>query len=160
VDWQSNLQTISFDWFILLLRIAFIGLIFVFLYQITRVMMRELVTLGGAANPGGAIPVAVSSGSLEVIEPGSSPLLAGEEIPLAVQNTIGRNSANSLQIDDAFVSGSHAELIYRNGDWWLIDSGSRNGTMLNTRKLPKTGRAKLSQGDVVQFGEAIFRFRL
>jgi hypothetical protein len=160
VDWQSNLQTISFDWFILLLRIAFIGLIFIFLYQIARVMMRELVTLGVATNPAGTVSPAASGGTLEVIEPGSSPLLAGEEIPLAAHNTIGRNAANSLQIDDGYVSGSHAELIFRNGEWWLIDSGSRNGTFLNTRQLPKTGRAKLAQGDVIQFGEVIFRIRL
>jgi hypothetical protein len=160
VDWQSNLQTISFDWFILLLRIAFIGLIFIFLYQITRIMMRELVTLGVATNPATGTSMMSNSGTLEVIEPGSSPLLAGEEIPLAAHNTIGRSSANSLQVEDGFVSGSHAEILFRNGEWWLIDSGSRNGTFINTRQLPKTGRAKLAQGDVIQFGEAIFRFRL
>ena len=41
-------DAVSFDWFILGLRIVFITLIYYFLYQVSRVSIRELVTIGSA----------------------------------------------------------------------------------------------------------------
>ena len=50
----------AFDWFILLLRIAFIALVYFFLYQVARVSIRELVmigtTTGHPAAPQAAMP--------------------------------------------------------------------------------------------------------
>ena|GEM_PF-202552 len=161
MDWQSNLQSISFDWFILFLRVVFIVLIFAFLYNIARIMMRELVTIGGAVpSSSGSAGAPAITASLEVLEPGSTSLLAGESLGLNRSNTIGRNASNTLQISDEYVSGNHAELIWNDGVWWLIDSGSRNGTLVNNRRLARTARAKLAQGDVIQFGEVTFRFRM
>ena len=45
-DLESTFLT--FEWVMLLLRIAFIGLIYVFLYQLAQVALRELVTIGRA----------------------------------------------------------------------------------------------------------------
>jgi hypothetical protein len=39
---MPNLQTLPFDIFILALRIAFIGLLYLFLFQVMRVIVRDL----------------------------------------------------------------------------------------------------------------------
>ncbi|CAN0506522.1 unnamed protein product, partial [Phaeothamnion confervicola] len=51
-----NLSTssLSYDWFVFALRIAFIGLILLFLYQVARVTLRELVRIGTYAPAPGA----------------------------------------------------------------------------------------------------------
>src|SRR4051794_35378281 len=45
--------------------------------------------------------------------------------------TIGRAADNLIHIDDASVSGRHAELRQSGEDWHLRDVGSTNGTQVN-----------------------------
>jgi hypothetical protein len=148
-------SAISFDWFILILRIAFIALIYYFLYQVARVSIRELVTIGNAA-PSTAAPILPSpSSSLEVIDPAQSTLQPGDLLPLDHYTTVGRRDDNTLMIDDGFVSSAHAEIVFDQGSWWLLDLGSTNGTFLGGR--PVRARIRLNNGDVVQFGRVTMR---
>ncbi|HEU0163606.1 MAG TPA: FHA domain-containing protein [Thermomicrobiales bacterium] len=151
-------DAISFDWFILALRIAFIGLVYVFLYQIARVTMRELVKV--ATVPGASIIPASASASpvismLEVLDPAQSSLRRGERIPLDLYSTIGRRQDNSIVLDDTFVSNRHAEIVYDGGSWWLEDIGSTNGTIVNDVRA--TSRIPIGPGDIVQFGRVVTR---
>ncbi|MBI3965263.1 MAG: cyclic nucleotide-binding domain-containing protein [Chloroflexi bacterium] len=81
----------------------------------------------------------------------------GEEI-LVDQDIeiVGRSSENSIRIVDSTVSRRHA-IIEREGEtYWLEDLGAANGTFVNGQKVD---RHALSDGDVVQFGEARLTFR-
>lgn len=155
MDTQFNLDSVNFDWFILGLRVAFIFLIYFFLYQVARVMIRELVVLGSAANAQDPVTGTIANGSLEMLEPAESSYLAGEVIPLDHYTTIGRRDSNSFAIADSFVSGEHAELVFDNGAWWLIDLGSRNGSFVNN--VPVRARTRVASGDIVQFGRVKLR---
>jgi hypothetical protein len=155
LQWPDSFQT--FDWFILALRITFIFLVYFFLYQVARVTIRELVTIGTAtAAEGRAEPsVPDPSSTLELLEPAESSYARGSTFPLDHYTTVGRHRGNTLEIDDSFVSGSHAELVYEHGSWWLQDLNSTNGTFLNNQ--PVRNRARLTEGDIVQFGRVRFR---
>ena len=155
MDTAVNLDAVSFDWFILLLRIVFIALIYLFLYQIARVMIRELVVLGSVSAPSAEMQTPGYAASLEILDPADAPLVIGESVPLDHYTTIGRRPSNSLQIEDSFVSGAHAELVFDEGTWWLIDLGSTNGTFINGR--PVRQRTRVSTDDIVQFGRTKFR---
>ncbi len=148
-------SAISFDWFILILRIVFIGLIYYFLYQVARVSIRELVAVGSSTAASGVQSLPSPSSSLEVIDPAQSTLQPGDVLPLDHYTTVGRRNDNGLMIDDAFVSGAHAEVMFDQGAWWLVDLDSTNGTFVGGR--PVRARVRLSNGDVVQFGRATFR---
>lgn len=147
----------AFDWFILLLRIAFIALVYFFLYQVARVSIRELVmigtTTGHPAAPQAAMPRPASA--LEMIDPAESSFYEGTTFPLDHYTTVGRHAGNTIAIDDSFVSGSHAELAFDAGGWWLQDLGSTNGTMLNNQ--PVRSRVRISDGDIIQFGRVRLR---
>lgn len=147
----------AFDWFILLLRIAFIALIYLFLYQVGRVSVRELVTIGqiSASMPQQAPMQSLASGMLELIDGAESSWQNGTQFALDYYTTIGRNSENSIAINDGFVSGSHAEISFNQGTWWLMDVGSTNGTQLNGQ--PVQGKAQLHNGDIVSFGRVHLR---
>lgn len=65
------------------------------------------------------------------------------------KTTVGRNAKHALRLQDASVSGDHAEIV-RDGDRvTLLDAGSKNGTFLNGRRID---RSELHSGDEVRFG--------
>lgn len=151
-DFENTFLT--FEWVMLLLRIAFIGLIYVFLYQLARVSLRELVTIGQAVGQqerrSGANRL---TATLVVIDPAESSFEAGESIPLSTYTTVGRGPDNALVIDDSFTSSTHAEIV-REGDSWLVrDLGSTNGTFVNDRRV--RSQAWIQSGDEIAFGNVV-----
>lgn len=65
--------------------------------------------------------------------------------------TIGRKPDKDLVIADPRVSRDHASIISENGDFSVVDEGSKHGTFINGRRTP---RSKLNPGDRLQFGGA------
>ncbi len=146
---------ISFDWFILLLRIGFIALLYLFLYQIIRVSMRELVALSRSpTNARGQTKR--RSASLVLIEPAESALPIGTTFGLNGQTIVGRHPDCDLIIQEPYMSSEHAELTPFNGIWQIKDLGSTNGTYLNGRSVLQVEDIK--PGDVIQFGRVKLEF--
>jgi pSer/pThr/pTyr-binding forkhead associated (FHA) protein len=157
LDFQLPSSFDTFDLFILLLRVAFIALVYFFLYQVARVTIRELVTIGtvSAGTQAAAPTLPRAASSLEIIDPAESSLYAGTSLPLEHYTTIGRHDDNTIAIDDGFVSGSHAEMVFDNGGWWLHDLGSTNGTFVNNQAI--RSRIRITNGDIIQFGRVQVR---
>ncbi len=75
--------------------------------------------------------------------------------------TIGRNSGNSLQLEDGVVSGEHAVLKLEPSsyvpEWFDIsirDLGSTNGTYVNNTAIKEH---ELKHGDVIRIGAYEFK---
>ncbi len=60
---------------------------------------------------------------------------------------VGRASDCDLTVEDRYMSRHHARVFKRDGDWWLEDLGSRNGTLLNGEAL--SDARKIAAGDEV-----------
>ncbi len=69
--------------------------------------------------------------------------------------TVGRRNGTALTIDNPSVSGNHAELILEEGNLFVRDLGSTNGTFVNGMRI--TTPCKLKHGDLVQFAQIVFR---
>jgi hypothetical protein len=143
----------DFDWFILGLRLAFVLLLYLFLYQVVRVSSRELVELARRPVPSGP---SLTPPRLTVVEPAESGLPAGTVIALQPLTTVGRNADCVLVLEEPFVSGNHAALTLEHDRWWLRDQGSTNGTFVNGARI--TGATSIQSGDIVQFGRVKLRF--
>lgn len=76
---------------------------------------------------------------------------AMQRFPFAV----GRRSDVTLQLHSPAVSGKHAEFVEEQGVLTLRDLGSTNGTYVNGERL--RGESALSEGDLVQFADLVFR---
>lgn len=63
--------------------------------------------------------------------------------------TVGRSSINDLVLNRMGISRSHAEVLFRDGEYLLRDLGSKLGTYLNGVKIEQ---AKLSHGDRIRLG--------
>jgi diguanylate cyclase (GGDEF)-like protein len=75
------------------------------------------------------------------------------EAPLEV----GRSSETTLSFPDVpSISRRHARLVFNDGEVWLEDLGSRNGTFLNDEPL-REGKL-LASGDRFQVGTVVFKF--
>lgn len=72
---------------------------------------------------------------------------------------VGRQAEFELCFDDLGVSFEHAELRLRDGDYWLVDRGSTNGSYVNEERAYN---ARLKEGDMLRFGKKgpVLRFRL
>lgn len=97
-------------------------------------------------------------GVLRVVANGGAEPVAGTSIELSPLTTIGRNSRNSVVLNDNFVSGNHALLSWRDNQWWIEDLGSRNGTKLNDVDL--TDPVIISPGDIITIGVIQFKLEL
>ncbi len=77
----------------------------------------------------------------------------GQSYPLAAEITIGRDSANVINVDDNLVSRRHAVIQKIKEAYFVSDRGSRNGTFVNEQKIPAGGYVKLNLGDVLRVGK-------
>ena len=76
----------------------------------------------------------------------------GNEITLGEGvTTFGRTTDNTVAFpSDSNVSRYHAEIEFRDGDFWLIDLNSSNGTKLNGGTVKSD--EKLGDGDEIMLG--------
>lgn len=150
---------LPFDWFVLLLRVVFIFLLYFFLFQVIRVILRELRAFSSeprAARSAGAAKHSASSaaepyGHLVVKAAGNSGLRPGSQLDLEPVTVIGRHPLATIRVDDEFVSSEHVQLVHQDGSWWITDLGSTNGTLVNGREV--TRQIGLSEGDVIEIGD-------
>lgn len=74
---------------------------------------------------------------------------------------IGRDTSCELRFDDPLVSRHHARVSYSDGIWWIEDLGSRNGTLLDGRRidrapLPPSAQLRLyDQGPLLRIEVAV-----
>lgn len=84
--------------------------------------------------------------------------VTGQSFPLLPITSLGRAPTNTIPIDDTFASSEHAVVSMRNGQWWLEDRKSRNGTTLNG--MPVTQPIIVTDGDIIGVGKMRFRLDL
>ncbi len=72
--------------------------------------------------------------------------------------TLGRASANDVQLDDGTVSGQHAAIEWQPDGWTIRDLGSSNGIHVNGRRIDQP--LALNPGDKVRLGHTELVFRI
>lgn len=81
--------------------------------------------------------------------------------PISGENVhaLGRSEEVEVSIDwDPEVSGLHAELHSRGGEWAILDDGlSTNGTYVNGQRV--NGRQRLRDSDRIRVGQTILVYR-
>ena len=78
-------------------------------------------------------------------------------VPLSSERvSIGRSRDNDLFLPDQWLSRSHAEIQVRDDGCYVVDLGSKNGTLLNGARLEREER--LRAGDVITLGEHLVTF--
>jgi hypothetical protein len=132
---------------VLILRVILVGLLYLFLWQVLRTVVRDLRS-GGQPQAG----VARSPyGQIVVIRSGQSSVPAGKVFPLGPSNLIGRSMENcEIALNDSFLSSQHARLELRGDTWVLEDLRSTNGTFVN--EIEVRDPTVVEDGDIIRVG--------
>ncbi|MFV9505305.1 MAG: FHA domain-containing protein [Oscillochloridaceae bacterium umkhey_bin13] len=140
-----DLANISLGVLMLLLRVAVVFLLYFFLWQVLRVVARDLAS-------GGQPPLSQPTpyGRLVVVSAGQTGIPVGKIFPLSPITVIGRSTDAEVSLNDSFLSAEHARLSLRNGLWALEDLGSTNGTFLNGFEV--RAATEVHDGDLVRVG--------
>jgi pSer/pThr/pTyr-binding forkhead associated (FHA) protein len=156
-------DSVTVDEVLLVLKIAFLVLLYLFIWRIVRTASRDLrlpqesFILAPSSQAGvQPAPRGPMTGRLVVVK--SPDLDEGMDFELdSAQLTIGRGGQNDIAIaTDEYASARHARFEPRRDGVWVQDLGSTNGTYLNGMRLEHPKR--LTQGDIVRIGETDLRF--
>ena len=146
---------------LLVLKIAFIVLLYAFVYRVIRSAARErqapsqdsMILTPGAAAAAGLGRGALTRRSVRLVVQRSPSLDEGDAFPLnSAPVTVGRGGQNDLVLGgDEFASARHARIEVRGDGAWVQDLDSTNGTYVNGSRV--AGAQRLAAGDVLRVGE-------
>ncbi len=127
-------------------RIAFLILLYVFLFRAFGVLQRTMEAERTQARPIGTLVVERSATRTPRV---------GERLALRATNAIGRDAGNDVSLPDEAASARHATLEQVEGEWWIEDLGSTNGTLVNGVRIGKRERVRF--GDEIGIGRVAMR---
>ncbi len=140
---------LSLDVLLLVLRLSFLVLLYVFLIAVVRVAWRGL---RATATIREAMVSPSSRVRLRVLRSASSNTV-GSTFDLWSSATLGRAPDNSIVLPDVAVSAHHAAIRNEGGQWWLEDLRSTNGTAVNDQWISEP--AILYPGDSIRLGDVM-----
>jgi len=91
---------------------------------------------------------------LRILEPADQ---RGRAFPLTSELTDGRAAGCHVTLDDTYASQIHARIFARDGQYFVEDLGSTNGTYLNRQKV--SGPMIFGPGDQLQIGNTVMELR-
>jgi len=149
-----------------ILKFCLLALLYLFFFRVLRAVWVELSpprALERAGGGGGPVPAPAAGGGtskrkarklptqLTAVEPADQ---RGRVWPVTGEMTFGRADGCQVAIpDDTFASQIHARLFSTDGQAWVEDLGSTNGTYVNRSKI--TGATAVKRGDLVQIGNTV-----
>lgn len=156
--------SIAVDEALLALKVAFLVLLYLFIWRIVRSASQDLrlpqesMIIG----PGEAAALGLGGGAataplLRLVVVKSPALEAGSEIRIdAAPVSVGRDARNDVRLDgDEYASARHARFEPRRDGLWVEDAGSSNGTFVNGARV--TTARRIGPGDVVRIGQTDLR---
>ncbi len=141
-----------------ILKFCFLAILYLFFFRVLRAVWAEVKGVPVvAAAPAPARPARPSvggnkpPGKLKVVEPIER---RGHTYELGEELTVGRAGGCQVTLEgDNYVSQLHARVFRRDGQFYVEDLGSTNGTYLNRKKV--TAPIAIRKGDKLQIGKTI-----
>ena len=164
-----------------ILKLCLLALLYLFFFRVLRAVWTEIrgpktvparrraaAPVPAMANSGaGGLPAAAAKPSRRGVrraerkgkgEPTELAIVApaeqrGRRYSLAEELTVGRAAGCQVTIDDTYASQLHARVFARDGQMFVEDLGSTNGTYLNSKKVH--GPQVMRRGDRLQVGNTV-----
>lgn len=134
------------DVILTLLRIIFLGLVYLFVWQVARAIGSHLgISLKRERREGRRLLMVRSETQ------------QGLEVEVTDATVLGRSDEADVLLDDPYASEFHMRLIAQENGLVLHDLGSTNGTYVNGRRV--TAPTVLRRGDSVQVGKTVMEVK-
>ena len=146
-------------------RYLLIVVLIIFVYRVIKLIDRDLKashsdslsTKGpSTANPRGREQSTRNPVELVLLEGENNIFKVGESLQLRSKMTIGRGQENNLVLQSTTISKRHTRIWEASGQWWVEDSGSKNGTYVN--EILVTKPVALANSDKIRLGNFVFQF--
>jgi pSer/pThr/pTyr-binding forkhead associated (FHA) protein len=156
-----------------ILKFLLLALVYLFFLRVLRAVWAE-VSPRNAATAGAPAPATQARGArdltmasagsgkgapgrLKVVEPQER---KGQAFDLGNELTVGRAAGCQVRVDDTYASQLHARIFRKDGQLFVEDLGSTNGTYLNrrgTRNKEKVAGSpiELRNGDRLMIGKTV-----
>ena len=134
------------DVILTLLRIIFLGLVYLFVWQVARAIGSHLgISLKRERRQGRRLLMVRSETQ------------QGLEVEVTDATVLGRSAEADVLLDDPYASEFHMRLLAQENGLVLHDLGSTNGTYVNGRRV--TAPTTLRRGDSVQVGKTVMEVK-
>ncbi|HUF95836.1 MAG TPA: FHA domain-containing protein [Acidimicrobiia bacterium] len=134
------------DVILTLLRIIFLGLVYLFVWQVARAIGSHLgISLKRERREGRRLLMVRSETQ------------QGMEVEVIDATVLGRSDEADVLLDDPYASEFHMRLLAQENGLVLHDLGSTNGTYVNGRRV--TAPTTLRRGDSVQVGKTVMEVK-
>lgn len=133
----------------LIFRYIFILLIYLFMLGIIRMIYLDIKSMGGS--------ISDSTTYLKLLNRKDTLSFKVKEVYVLEKDvTIGRAAQNDIVLRDPYISKNHAKITIDEGEYFLEDLGSANGTFINDTRIFDV--VKLRDGDRIRIGQVEFLF--
>lgn len=133
-------------------RLAFVLLLYFFLFRVVTTLYGELRTAAWYREKRNSPFV----GRLEVLTTEGG-LTKGQVFKVGRTGlSVGRGINNDVVLPDSFASLEHARLLFKDGEIWLEDLNSTNGSWVNGERI--SAPIQLVPGDYVKIGSITFQY--
>ncbi len=134
------------DVILALLRIIFLGLIYLFVWQVARAIGSHLGISVRRKRKDGSRVLFVRSETQQ-----------GQEFEVNDVVVMGRSEETDVVLSDPYASEFHLRLVAQDSGLTLHDLGSTNGTYVNGRRV--SAPTQLRQGDTIQVGKTVMEIK-
>lgn len=134
------------DIILALLRIIFLGLVYLFVWQVARAIGSHAGISVKRRRKEGSRVLFVRSDSQQ-----------GQEFEVKDVVVMGRSEETDVALDDPYASEFHLRLVAQENGMMLHDLGSTNGTYVNGRRA--SAPTELKRGDTIQVGKTVMEIR-
>lgn len=135
------------DFLLTALRLIFLALVYLFIWQVARSISSHLgLRQGGRGRRPGTRILVVRSDTQN-----------GLDFTVRDSVVLGRSDQADVKLDDPYASEFHLRLTTKDDRLVLTDLGSTNGTYVNGRRA--TAPVDLNRGDSVQVGKTVMEVR-
>ena len=134
------------DIILALLRIIFLGLIYLFVWQVARAIGAHLGISVRRKRKEGRRILFVRSETQQ-----------GTEFEVGDVVVMGRSDETDVKLDDPYASEFHMRLVAQETGMMLHDLGSTNGTYVNGRRV--SAPTALRRGDTIQVGKTVMEVK-
>ncbi|MGD2042312.1 MAG: FHA domain-containing protein [Acidimicrobiia bacterium] len=134
------------DIILALLRIIFLGLVYLFVWQVARAIGSHAGISVRRKRKEGSRVLFVRSESQQ-----------GQEFDVKDVVVMGRSEETDVVLDDPYASEFHLRLVAQENAMMLHDLGSTNGTYVNGRRV--SAPTELKRGDTIQVGKTVMEIK-
>jgi FHA domain len=134
------------DIILALLRIIFLGLVYLFVWQVARAIGSHLGISVRRERKEGSRVLFVRSESQQ-----------GRQFEVNDVVVLGRSDETDVVLDDPYASEFHMRLVSQENGIMLHDLGSTNGTYVNGRRVGAP--TELKRGDTIQVGKTVMEIK-